>query len=95
MSILAEIVASKYVEVARAKERVPAAEMAARAKAVSERTRGFRAALTSHAPPAVIAELKRKSPSKLAKKRLIYVSTNPIFRRTTSAAFAQQWVLKN
>lgn len=64
MSILEEIVAAKYVEVERAKQRVSAAEMAARAKAISERTRGFRAALASHAPPAVIAELKRKSPSK-------------------------------
>ena len=64
MSILDEIVASKFDEVKRAKGRVPAAEMAARAKAISEPSRGFRAALAGHAPPAVIAELKRKSPSK-------------------------------
>jgi indole-3-glycerol phosphate synthase len=63
-SILQQIVASKKREVAAAKQRVGAAEMEARAKAVAEPCRGFRAALRDHAPPAVIAEIKRRSPSK-------------------------------
>jgi indole-3-glycerol phosphate synthase len=64
MNILDEIVAAKRVEVAEAKLRVSAAELEASAKAVSEGSRGFRAALEHHAPPAIIAELKRRSPSK-------------------------------
>ena len=64
MSIVDEIVEAKRGEVARAKERVAPAELAARAKSVDAPTRGFRRALVEHAPPSVIAELKRRSPSK-------------------------------
>ena len=63
-SILDEIVATKREEVARAKERCSPAELDARARAMEAPCRGFRAALATHAPPAVIAEIKRRSPSK-------------------------------
>jgi indole-3-glycerol phosphate synthase len=63
-SILEEIVASKGGEVAAAKQQISPAEMSGRARAVSEPTRGFRRALEVHEPPAVIAEVKRRSPSK-------------------------------
>jgi len=43
---------------------VPAAEMSARADAVREPTRGFTRALREAEAPAIIAELKRRSPSK-------------------------------
>ena len=64
MSILDEIVAAKHQEVAAAKKQVSAAELAARAEAAEAPTRGFRRALVAHRGPAVIAELKRRSPSK-------------------------------
>ena len=64
MSILDEIVAAKQQEVAAAKKQVSAAELAARAEAAAAPTRGFRRALVAHPWPAVIAELKRRSPSK-------------------------------
>ncbi|MFP6622384.1 MAG: indole-3-glycerol phosphate synthase TrpC [Myxococcota bacterium] len=64
MSILDEIVEVKRVEVAAAKERSAPAELAARADSIDEPTRGFRSALLRHEPPSVIAELKRRSPSK-------------------------------
>lgn len=64
MTILDEILARKGDEVAAAKRRIAPDEMAARAVAVSEPTRGFRRALLSAAPPAVIAEIKRRSPSR-------------------------------
>ena len=63
MSILDEIVETKLGEVAEAKQRVVPAEMAARAKSAPQPPRGFRAALASHPMPAVIAEIKRRSPS--------------------------------
>lgn len=62
--ILAEIVASKKKEVAQAKARVSPGEMQARAQAMPDPCRGFRAALAGHEAPAVIAEIKRRSPSK-------------------------------
>jgi indole-3-glycerol phosphate synthase len=64
MSILDEIVETKLDEVARAKQRTPPSEMAARANAVTEPARGFRAALETHPAPSVVAEIKRRSPSK-------------------------------
>ena len=64
MTILDEILAHKRVEVAAAKKTVSPEEMAERARAVSEPTRGFARALAEHAGPAVIAEVKRRSPSK-------------------------------
>jgi len=64
VTILDEILAHKRDEVARAKRALPAAELAALAAGASEPTRGFRAALAAGPRPRVIAELKRRSPSK-------------------------------
>jgi indole-3-glycerol phosphate synthase len=64
VTILDEILAHKRDEVARAKRALPAPELAALAAAASEPTRGFRAALAAGPRPRVIAELKRRSPSK-------------------------------
>ena len=64
MTILDDILARKRGEVEAAQRCTSAAEMAERALAVSEAPRGFRAALAAARPPAVIAEIKRKSPSK-------------------------------
>jgi indole-3-glycerol phosphate synthase len=63
-NILEEIVATKRVEVAAAKQQTPPPELALRARGIAEPTRGFRRALASHEAPAVIAEVKRRSPSK-------------------------------
>ena len=63
-AILREILARKREEVARAKAAAPAAELAALAEAVQEPARGFRAALVSSPRPRVIAEIKRRSPSR-------------------------------
>lgn len=64
MTILDEILATKREELAAARDAVSDAEMSDRAEAVSEPTRGFRKALRTGATPAIIAELKRRSPSK-------------------------------
>lgn len=64
MTILAEILERKAEEVERAKTRVAPAEMQRRAKMVTEPVRGFRDALLAAESPAVIAEVKRRSPSK-------------------------------
>ncbi|MDG2334938.1 MAG: indole-3-glycerol phosphate synthase TrpC [Myxococcota bacterium] len=64
MTILDEILEHKRGEVAAAKARLPAAELRAAANAVTHATRGFSAALLSGEAPSVIAELKRRSPSK-------------------------------
>jgi indole-3-glycerol phosphate synthase len=64
MTILAKILAHKRRELAEAKARTPAASLAARAEAATERPRGFRAALAAAEPPAIVAELKRSSPSR-------------------------------
>ena len=64
MSVLDEILAGKRDEVAAAKRRIAPGEMAARAEACTAPARGFRAALASGERPRVIAELKRRSPSK-------------------------------
>jgi indole-3-glycerol phosphate synthase len=65
-SILDEILEHKRAEVEAAKSRVSPDEMSARATAVGigDGTRQFRAALVGAEPPAVIAELKRRSPSR-------------------------------
>lgn len=64
MTILDEILARKRIEVADAKVRVPAADLAARAEAWVEPTRGFAPALREGPPPRMIAEIKRRSPSR-------------------------------
>ena len=62
--ILDEILDHKRREVARAKTLRPIEDLTQAALAVTEPTRGFRAALVSAPAPAVIAEVKRRSPSK-------------------------------
>lgn len=64
MTILDEILATKRDEVAAAKRREAPGALRARAEACGEPTRGFRAALASGPRPRVVAELKRRSPSK-------------------------------
>ena len=63
-SILDEILAHKRGEVDEALRQVSRSEMALRATEVEEPTRGFARALAAAARPAVIAEIKRRSPSK-------------------------------
>jgi indole-3-glycerol phosphate synthase len=62
MTILDEILARKRDEVAGARLRVSAADVGAAADAAPA-PRGFRAALAGASGPAVIAEIKRRSPS--------------------------------
>jgi indole-3-glycerol phosphate synthase len=64
VSILDEILAHKRRELAQARERVPADALAKRARAVGEAPRGFRRALRTGERPRMIAELKRRSPSR-------------------------------
>ena len=64
MTILDDILERKRGEVAEARRRRPASEMARLAEARPEvERRGFREALRSSAPPRVVAEIKRRSPS--------------------------------
>jgi indole-3-glycerol phosphate synthase len=63
MTILDEILAHKRVEVDEAKRRLAPAALADRARARREPPRGFRRALLGRGPH-VIAELKRRSPSR-------------------------------
>jgi indole-3-glycerol phosphate synthase len=64
VSILDEIIERKHIEVAEAKRRRSEDELASRAREVAEPTRGFRATLAAADAPAIIAEVKRRSPSK-------------------------------
>ncbi len=64
MSKLAEILARKPDEVAAAKRLTSAERMSERARSVAARPRGFRAALQAAPAPRVIAEIKRRSPSR-------------------------------
>ncbi len=64
MTILDEILEHKRGEVEAAKARVGAGEMASRAQGVELPVRGLAAALTEGEAPVVIAELKRRSPSR-------------------------------
>jgi indole-3-glycerol phosphate synthase len=64
MTILDEILDDKRREVAASQERVPAEELAARAADCVDPPRGFRRALAEAAAPAIIAEIKRRSPSR-------------------------------
>ncbi len=63
-TILDEILAHKREEVAAAKQRCSPDEMAALADASAHRPAGFEAALRTGELPRVIAEVKRRSPSK-------------------------------
>lgn len=64
MTILDEILEHKRDEVAEAKRRAPASRVAERARVCGEALRGFRSALAAGPGPRVIAEIKRRSPSK-------------------------------
>lgn len=64
MTILDEILDSKRRELDSRVARVSEAEMARRAEAASHPARGFRDALASGDAPVIIAEVKRRSPSK-------------------------------
>lgn len=63
MNILEEILAHKRSELADAKARVAPSVLADRAQSTGPK-RGFREALRSGAAPRVVAEVKRRSPSK-------------------------------
>jgi indole-3-glycerol phosphate synthase len=63
LTILDEIIARKATEVAEAKARVAPEALADRLSAAEPR-RGFRRALVDSPAPAVIAEIKKRSPSK-------------------------------
>jgi len=62
--ILDEILAHKHEELERAYQRVAPELLEKKAQGCTDPTRGFRAALKSGEHPVVIAELKRRSPSK-------------------------------
>jgi indole-3-glycerol phosphate synthase len=64
MAILDEILEHKRQEVAEAKQRCSPDRMAERARRSRERVRGFRQALVNGSGARVIAEIKRRSPSK-------------------------------
>jgi indole-3-glycerol phosphate synthase len=64
VTILDEILAHKRQEVARAMRALPAAEIAALARDAAEPTRGFRSALARAPRPRIVAEIKRRSPSR-------------------------------
>jgi indole-3-glycerol phosphate synthase len=64
MTILDEILEHKRSEVSEAKRRFSATHMAERARGCGEALRGFRSALAEGSSPRVIAEIKRRSPSK-------------------------------
>jgi indole-3-glycerol phosphate synthase len=64
MTVLDEILAHKRVELAEAKRRVAPEALAARAEGAVEPLRGFRRALEAAAAPVIVAELKRRSPSR-------------------------------
>jgi indole-3-glycerol phosphate synthase len=64
VTILDEILAWKRTELAAARERVAPASPAAQAERAAGPLRGFRRTLAAAPAPAVIAELKRRSPSR-------------------------------
>lgn len=64
MSILDEILATKRRELARAQESEDARSLGARAEACEDPTRDLRGALREGPRPRVVAEIKRRSPSR-------------------------------
>jgi indole-3-glycerol phosphate synthase len=64
VTILRDILAHKAAELSAAKELVPQAQMGRAAQEARSPTRGFRAALHSAPRPRIIAEIKRRSPSR-------------------------------
>jgi indole-3-glycerol phosphate synthase len=62
--ILDEILAHKHEEVRLARQQLSAADLERRARASGEPLRGFRDALREAPAPRVIAEIKRRSPSR-------------------------------
>ncbi|MEE3326935.1 MAG: indole-3-glycerol phosphate synthase TrpC, partial [Myxococcota bacterium] len=64
MTILSEILEKKRSEVAQSRSAVSNEAMREQAEAVTDRPRGFFSALASAEAPAVIAEIKRRSPSR-------------------------------
>jgi indole-3-glycerol phosphate synthase len=64
VTILDQILEQKHLELEAARASVPDVMMATRAEAVREATRGFRRALAEGPAPRVIAEIKRRSPSR-------------------------------
>jgi len=64
VSFLAEILEHKRGELALARARQPGDALARRARTLAEAPRGFRRALEAGERPRVIAEIKRRSPSK-------------------------------
>ena len=63
-TILDEILAHKRIEVERSAAECPAAQLADRAEACVDPPRGLRAALHTTPSPRIIAEIKRRSPSR-------------------------------
>ena len=63
-TILDEILVRKRDELEAARARLAPAELARRAEAMAEPTRGFRQALECAPEPRIIAEVKRRSPSR-------------------------------
>jgi indole-3-glycerol phosphate synthase len=64
VTILDEILAHKRSEVSAAKQQLPAGALARKAEAIGVATRGLRNALLTGSAPRVIAEIKRRSPSR-------------------------------
>ncbi len=64
MTILDEILEHKRGELERARRRTPPETLAARARAVAGAPRGFRRAVASGPRPRIVAEIKRRSPSR-------------------------------
>ena len=62
--ILDEILAHKHEELRLARERISAEDLERRARATREPLRGFRKALREAPAPRVVAEIKRRSPSR-------------------------------
>lgn len=64
MTILDEILENKRRELETARRSLPDAALAEKLRAHRDPVRGFRRTLTRAEPPAIIAELKRRSPSR-------------------------------